>query len=191
MALALNVVFKWEQDEPGYEYKIFTHKTRLFTQTVNAGQLSGELNSAVQGGFEVYFGFKHLTRFLMIIPRETYFFVLRRRMDGANRPVTYRFVEYGYRFFTNTLDPVAYEKVLNEQGMDSRHVVSFRDERRLFGMFRQIIALTLFEDGPPQAAFQQPQGYQQLPQQGQGYPQQPQGYPQQAQGYPPPGYPQR
>jgi hypothetical protein len=51
-------------------------------------------------------------------------------------------------------------------------------EKRLFGIFRQIIALTFFEDGPPQPALQQPQGYPQLPQ---GYPQ----------GYPPPGYPQR
>ncbi len=216
-ALALNIVFKWEPDEPAYEYKMFTYQTRLFTQTVDVRGMTAGLNAAVAGGYEVAFGFKHLTRFMGIFPRETYFFVLRRRRDNQNRALSYRFVECNYRFFTRTLDPVLYEQTLNGEGGTSRHIVSFRDERRILGMFRQVVAITLFEDPqgaigahpgmgalppgqqpmpgyPPQPGVP-PQGYPPQPgyppqgyaQQPQGYP--PQGYPQQPQGYPPQGYP--
>jgi len=178
-ALALNIVFKWEPDEPPFEYKIFTYRTRLFTQTVDVPKMTWELNRAAQGGFEVYFGFKQMTRWMLLFPRETYFFVLRRRADGQNYERTYRFVEYAYRFFSGTMDPAAYEAVLNAQGGQSRHVVSFRDERRVFGSFRQSVAITLFED-PLGASMGQ------YPQPGYGYPQQ-QGYPS---GYPDPAYPQ-
>jgi hypothetical protein len=173
---------------------MFTYQTRLFTQTVDVKGMTNALNAAVAGGFEVAFGFKHLTRFMGIFPRETYFFVLRRRRDNQNRHVAYRFVECNYRFFTRTLDPVLYEQTLNAEGGTSRHIVSFRDERRVLGMFRQVVSITLFEDAqgaigaqPGMGALPQGQHY---PQQPQGYP--PQGYPQQPQGYPPQqGYPQQ
>jgi hypothetical protein len=192
-ALALNIVFKWEPDEPAYEYKMFTYQTRLFTQTVDVRGMTAGLNAAVAGGFEVAFGFKHLTRFMGIFPRETYFFVLRRRRDNQNRSLSYRFVECNYRFFTRTLDPVLYEQTLNGEGGTSRHIVSFRDERRILGVFRQVVAITLFED--PQGAIGAHPGMGALPpgqpQAMPGYPQQPQGYPPQPQGYPPQGYPQQ
>jgi hypothetical protein len=195
-ALALNIVFKWEQDEPGYEYRICIYRTRPLTRTVDVSKLTATLNEAVRGGFEVYFGFKHLTRWLMVLPRETYFFVLRRRIDGANQERSYRFVEYGYRFFSQTMDPAEYEQVLNLQGGDSRHVVSFRDERRILGAFRQIVALTLFEDaaGAVPQFLQQP--VHQLPQQHaqHAYPAAPalpqSSYPPPQSSYPPPAHPQ-
>ena len=154
-ALALNIVFKWEADEPSFEYKVFTYQTRLFTRTVDVPKMTWALNDAARGGFEVYFAFKQPTRWMFLFPRETYLFVLRRRTDGANQERTYRFVEYAYRFFTGTLDPAAYEQVLNGNAAQSRHVVSFRDERRVLGPFRQPVAITLFEDqvGPAAAGF--------------------------------------
>ena len=202
-ALALNIVFKWEADEPPYEYRVFSYQTRLFTRTVDVPKMTWALNEAARGGFEVYFAFKQPTRWMMLFPRETYLFVLRRRTDGANQERTYRFVEYPYRFFSGTLDPVAYEQVLNANAAQSRHVVSFRDERRVLGAFRQAVSITLFEDalGPVAGAFYPAQqGYQppastpmpasyppsQQPAYGQPpYPQHP--YPQQ-QGFPS-GYP--
>ncbi|HZO14703.1 MAG TPA: hypothetical protein VFB62_15625, partial [Polyangiaceae bacterium] len=117
-ALALNIMFKWEPDEPAYEYKICTYRTRPLTRTVDVGKLTNTLNREVQGGFEVYFGFKEATRWLLFMPRETYFFVLRRRIDGANVERSYRFVEYAYRFFSQTMDAPAYEQVLNARGGD-------------------------------------------------------------------------
>jgi hypothetical protein len=147
------------------------------------------LNDAARGGFEVYFAFKQPTRWLLLFPRETYLFVLRRRTDGANQERTYRFVEYAYRFFTGTLDPVAYEQVLNGNAAHSRHVVSFRDERRVLGAFRQPVSITLFEDqvGPAAAGLYPPQGHlPAAPQYSQPQYPQPQ-YPQQ---YPQAQYPQ-
>ena len=160
-ALALNIVFKWEADEPPYEYRVFTYQTRLFTRTVDVPKMTWALNEAARGGFEVYFAFKQPTRWMLLFPRETYLFVLRRRTDGVNCQRTYRFVEYAYRFFSGTMDPQAYEQVLNQNAGHSRHVVSFRDERRVLGTFRQVVSITLFEDelGPasagsfPQAGF--------------------------------------
>ena len=176
-ALALNIIFKWEPDEPGYEYKICTYRTRPLTRTVDVSKLTATLNREVQGGFEVYFGFKESTRWLLFMPRETYFFVLRRRMDGANQERSYRFVEYAYRFFSQTMDPVAYEQALNAQGGDSRHVVSFRDERRVMGAFRQVVSITLFEDAAPALPAYAPHQLQ-AP-----------GYPQPHSSYPPPAHP--
>jgi hypothetical protein len=189
-ALALNIVFKWEADEPSYEYKVFTYQTRLFTRTVDVPKMTWALNDAARGGFEVYFGFKQPTRWMFLFPRETYIFIMRRRTDGANQERTYRFVEYAYRFFSGTLDPAAYEQVLNMQGGQSRHVVSFRDERRVLGTFRQAVSITLFEDQMGQAAVGYPQPQQPFAQLPQGYPQQ-QPWPQQPQSGYPQQYPQQ
>ena len=60
--------------------------------------------------------------------------------------------------------------------------MSFRDERRILGVFRQVVAITLFED-PPGAIGAHPGMGALPPGQPQGYP--PQGYPQQPLGYPP------
>jgi hypothetical protein len=167
-AYAINVVFRWDAEEPAFEYKVFTYQTRLFGKTVDVGKLTSGLNAAAAGGFEVYCGFKETTKTLGVIPRETYFFVLRRRRDGQNRAVGYRFVMCNYRLFTRTLDPTEYERVLNEQGGQSRHIGSFRDERRFLGFFKQNVALTLFEDPAvamqPQFAEPQPQFAQPQPQ---------------------------
>ena len=102
------------------------------------------LNTAAQDGFELFFAMKYPCRFLLVFPRESYFFVFRRKR-GDSTQYTYNVHQTPYRFFTKTIDSDQYESELNEQGQKRQLKITFRDERRILGMFKQPTVVSLWE----------------------------------------------
>ncbi len=138
-ALAFGIVFRREEKAPDVEhdYRVAAYKTRFFTRTVNPQELAATLNAAASGGYELLMGVKYPTRFLAIFPRESYTFIFRKPFAGAAKQVAYKVFQTPYRFFTRTLDAEVYEADLQRVGREGQLKVTFRDERRLFGLFRQ------------------------------------------------------
>ncbi|MFN7132264.1 MAG: hypothetical protein ACK4N5_09280 [Myxococcales bacterium] len=147
-ALGFGLMFRKDEAAPEneYDWRVTLYKTRFFTRTVDLEALTRTLNEAASGGFELHFAIKYPTRFLFFFPRESYVFVFRKPFADAGVQYRYSVAQTPYRFFTRTLDASAYEADLNRQGgQGGLFKVSFRDERRVFGMFRQPTAVTVFE----------------------------------------------
>jgi hypothetical protein len=138
-ALAFGILFRRDEKAPDVEhdYRVALYKTRFFTRTVDPEALAAILNAAASDGYELYMGIKYPTRFLGIFPRESYTFIFRKPFAGTVRQFAYKVFQSPYRFFTRTLDPVAYEQDLQRIGQEGQLKITFRDERRLLGIFRQ------------------------------------------------------
>jgi hypothetical protein len=148
MATAFGIMFRRDKNnpEPEYDYRIKIYRTRFFTRTVNVKQLTQVLNEGAAGGYELYYGLKYPTRFLFIFPREAYFFIYRKPYAGEAKQYKYSVLQSPYRFFTRTLDPQRYEKDLNEAGQRGQIKVTFRDEKRILGIFAQRTVVGVFEE---------------------------------------------
>lgn len=147
-ALGFGLIFRKTEgvSEPEHDWRVAIYKTRLFTRTADVKAMAKVLNEAALGGFELHFAVKFPTRFLLIFPRESYVFILRKPIAGAQRQYSYEVNQTPYRFFTRTIDPQLYEADLNRSGSEGSQIkISFRDERRLFGIFVQPTAITVFE----------------------------------------------
>ncbi|WP_372367378.1 hypothetical protein [Candidatus Uabimicrobium sp. HlEnr_7] len=144
---AFGMVFRREEknQDPEYDYRVTTYCTRFFTRTVNLKKLQATLDEASAGGYEMYYGLKYPARFLFIFPREAYMFIFRKPYTDDGKQYKYFIQQTPYRFFTGTIDPQKYEADLNTSGGKGQIKVSFRDERRLFGIFRQKTAVVVFE----------------------------------------------
>ena len=143
---AFGMVFRREEKTPDaeYDYRLATYCTRFFTRTVNLDKLQQTLDKASAGGYEMYYGMKYPARFLLIFPREAYMFVFRKPY-GEGKQCKYFIQQTPYRFFTRTIDPQRYEKDLNSCGQKGQIKVTFRDERRVLGIFRQNTVVAIFE----------------------------------------------
>ena len=148
-ALAFGLVFRRDggKSEPEFDYRVAIYKTRFFTKTVNTEELAKTINGASQGGFELYYGIKYPTRFLFFFPRESYIFVFRKPFAGQAPNRSYVVHQTPYRFFSRTMDPQVYEHDLNTLGTRGQIKVTFRDERRILGIFNQPTAVSVFELG--------------------------------------------
>jgi hypothetical protein len=148
-ALSFGMVFRRDaqKPEPEHDYRVAIYKTRFFTKTVNTNDLTQVLNRAAESGFELYHALKYPTRFLFFFPRESYIFIFRRPFAGQPRPLNYIVHQTPYRFFSRTMDPQIYEQDLNRLGSTGQIKITFRDERRVLGIFRQPTAVAIFEQG--------------------------------------------
>ncbi len=146
-ALGFGLMFRKDLSDPSpeYDWRVAIYKTRFFTRTVDTLELQRVLNDAAQGGFELHFAIKFPTRFLFLFQRESYVFVFRKPFAGPQESYRYQVAQTPYRFFTRTIDNQAYESDLNRLGQSGQFKVSFRDERRVYGLFRQPTAVTVFE----------------------------------------------
>ena len=99
----------------------------------------------MSGGSELFYAMKYPCRFLFIFPREAYFFVFRRRQDGAPQSYKYSIVQTPYRAFSKTLDPAQYETALNGAGQTRTLKITFRDEERTMGIFRRPTVVSIWE----------------------------------------------
>lgn len=137
--LAFGLVFRREEARPDaeFDYRVALYKTRFFTRTVDTRALERTLNEAAQDGYELFHAVKFPTRLLWIFPRESYTFVFRKAYAGPATAYAYRVFQTPYRFFSRTVDPDLYERDLNAAGQEGLLKITFRDERRLFGMFVQ------------------------------------------------------
>jgi hypothetical protein len=145
-APAFGLVFQRQKgaEEPDYDWKIGTYQTRFFTKTIDTAAAESVLNAAALDGFELFFAMKYPCRLLFLFPREAYFFVFRRKR-GASSQYAYSVHQTPYRFFTKTIDSERYEDELNQQGGERQLKLTFRDERRLLGLFRQPTAVSIWE----------------------------------------------
>ncbi|WNG60236.1 hypothetical protein F0U59_40135 [Archangium gephyra] len=148
-ALSFGLVFRRDaqKPEPEHDYRVAIYKTRFFTKTVNTEDLARVLNQTAEGGFELYHALKYPTRFLFFFPRESYIFIFRRPFAGQPRQTNYIVHQTPYRFFSRTMDPQVYESDLNTLGRTGQIKITFRDERRVLGLFRQPTAVAIFEQG--------------------------------------------
>ncbi|BBM84190.1 hypothetical protein [Candidatus Uabimicrobium amorphum] len=147
MLPAFGMVFRREEknQDPEHDYRLATYCTRFFTRTVNLNKLQETLDQAADGGFEMYYAMKYPARFLLIFPREAYMFIFRKPYSGEGKQYKYFIQQTPYRFFTKTIDPQRYENELNESGAKGQIKRTFRDERRVFGIFRQQTVVAVFE----------------------------------------------
>jgi hypothetical protein len=144
---AFGFVFqKTEQLEPDYEWAINTYKTGFFTKTVDTARMQDAINAYSQQGFELYFSMKYPCRLFLIFPREAYFFMFRRRVDGQGQKHNYLVHQTPYNFFTKTIKPEQYQSDLNEWGQSRQLKITYRDERRIFGFFGQPTAVSIWEE---------------------------------------------
>lgn len=137
--LAFGLVFRREEASADVEHdwRVSTYCTRFFTRTVDTKAMERALNATAADGFELFLGVKHPTRLLWIFPRESYTFVFRKAYSASMNSFEYCVFQTPYRFFTRTIDPDLYERDLNSIGASGPLKVTFRDERRIFGVFRQ------------------------------------------------------
>lgn len=144
---AFGMVFKKDANKPEleYDYRIATYSTRFFTRTVDLKKMTRAINEGSAGGYELFYGLKYPTRFLIFFPRESYFFLFRKPYVETNKKYTYTLLQTPYRFFTKTIQPELYEHDLNKAGKTGQLKISFRDERRVFGIFLQQTIVAVFE----------------------------------------------
>jgi hypothetical protein len=103
------------------------------------------LNAKSGSGYELFYAMKYPAPFLMIFPREAYFFVFRKPVISQSRPYRYTVIQTPYRLFTRTLDEKRYQDDLNQQVKSSALKISFRDERIFLGIFTQATAISIWE----------------------------------------------
>lgn len=137
--LAFGIVFRREEanPDPEFDYRVGIYKTRFFTRTVDTKAMERMLNDAASGGYELFHALKFPTRLLWILPRESYTFIFRKPYAGPAASLRYNVFQTPYRFFTRTVDPDLYTRDLNQAGQDGVLKLTFRDERRVFGVFVQ------------------------------------------------------
>ncbi|MHC5036081.1 MAG: hypothetical protein ACYTHM_02095 [Planctomycetota bacterium] len=153
-ALAFGMVYQRDDDapEPEYYWRIGIYKTRLFTKTVDVPKMQEVLNGHAEGGYELFFSMKYFCRFLFLFPREAYFFVFRRPVDGEAKSYDYLVQQSPYRFFSRTIDPERYEQALSREGKHRQIKITYRDEKRILGLFRQHTAVIIWESEPGKAS---------------------------------------
>ncbi|MBI5494032.1 MAG: hypothetical protein HY904_03335 [Deltaproteobacteria bacterium] len=147
-ALGFGLMFRRNEDNPDaeYDWRVAVYKTRFFTRTVDPEAMAKLLNDAARGGFELYYGVKYPTRLLLLFPRESYAFIFRKPIAGPAPACSYQVRQIPYRFFTRTIDAQLVERELNEAGTSRQQIkITFRDERRLFGILAQPAMVAVFE----------------------------------------------
>ncbi len=131
--------------EPEQEWALSTYKTRLLTRTADVKAMNAAINKGASGGYELFFALKYPCRFLLFFPRECYFFLFRKAVGESGHRFQYSVEQMPYRFFTKTINELGYQQQLNDEGSDSQLKITFRDERRLLGLFKQPTALSIWE----------------------------------------------
>lgn len=146
-ALSFGIVSRRKEQAPDteYDYRVAVYRTRFFTRTVNIKDMTNVLNHAANGGYEFFFGIKYPTRLLLLFPRESYIFFFRKPYSGTVKNYSYRILQTPYRFFSRTIDPTKYEAELSSASKNGQLKISFRDERRVFGLFTQPTVIGIFE----------------------------------------------
>lgn len=146
-APAFGLVFQRDKTspEPEYQWAIKTYRTRFFTRTVDTKAMQKKVNEGASDGSELFFAMKYSCRFLMIFPREAYFFIFRKRVDGKTPRCQYYIHQTPYRFLTKTIEPKRYEGDLNQWCQRNQLKITFRDERRVLGFFVQPTVVSIWE----------------------------------------------
>ncbi len=147
--MAFGFLFTKRDEEPSeeYDWKVVCYKTNLFSQTLNKNKMQQMLNEAAAEGYVLEHSIKYPTRLLLILPREAYFFMFKRKA-GASASATARYEvhETPYGLFSKTLDIQGYDQELNQRGQSAELKATFRDERKKFRVLKQNIAIGIWEE---------------------------------------------